>query len=97
MDEPESTTSRLVQEFTGWHGRAPRVLLVGNVATNAFLIGHYLRRVGWEADVLCADSYHSMGCPEWEYSLFDSSEIDEFAPDWSRSGAPHYTRPTWFI
>ncbi|CAB4960665.1 MAG: hypothetical protein F2840_10840 [Actinobacteria bacterium] len=97
MDEPESTTSRLVQEFTRWHERAPRVLLVGNVANNAFLIGHYLRRVGWEADVLCADYYHSMGCPEWEYSLFDSSEIDELAPDWSRSGAPHYTRPTWFI
>ncbi|MDP1878066.1 MAG: glycosyltransferase [Actinomycetota bacterium] len=88
--------SKAVSEFRRAHGRAPSLLITGNVANNAYLIAYHLRSVGWDADVLCADYYHSMGCPEWEHAVFDASAIDEFAPDWSQVHADGYVRPRWF-
>jgi hypothetical protein len=73
-----------VGEFIEKFGRPPRVLHIGNVANNAYSNAKFFRRAGIDADVLCNDFYHIMGCPEWEDADFEAEFINQFFPDWSR-------------
>lgn len=78
-------------------GRPLRVLHVGNIANNAYINAKLMRRLGIEADVLCADYYHVMGCPEWEEVPVTGDFGDENAPDWWKAGIRGFKRPAWFV
>jgi len=82
--------------FRQAHGRAPRVLHIGNIANNAYNNAKLLNGVGLDCDVICYDYYHLMGCPEWEDVDFDGHVADQFAPDWTRIDLGGYERPRWF-
>lgn len=77
-------------------GRPLRVLHIGNIANNAYKNALVLRRHGVEADVLCYDYYHIMGCPEWEDGEF-KGEVDDFFPDWFATNLKGWSRPDWFV
>lgn len=83
--------------FAAEKGRPLRVLHVGNVANNAYLNAKFLRRVGIEADVLCADYYHVMGCPEWEELELARGHRSDFDPIFDRADLRGYSRPGWFF
>jgi hypothetical protein len=82
--------------FTRENGRAPRILMIGNIANNAFKNSYVLRKHGVHCDVLCYDYYHVMGCPEWELARFDTEAIEFDTPDWSRIDLGGFERPRWF-
>lgn len=78
-------------------GRPLRALLIGNIANNAYNNAKLLERRGVECDVLCADYYHIMGCPEWEDADFKGSHGDDFDPDWRAVDLGGFERPRWFV
>jgi glycosyltransferase involved in cell wall biosynthesis len=88
-------------EFHKIHGRALRVLHIGNIANNAYNNARIQRRYGIEADVLCYNYYHIMGCPEWEDGNFRESSsaatLDHFKPDWWATSLGGWSRPRWFV
>ncbi len=86
-----------LERFAMEKGRPLRVLHVGNVANNAYLNAKFLRRVGIEADVLCADYYHVMGCPEWEELELPRGHRSDFDPIFDRADLRGYSRPKWFF
>ncbi|MFO0722385.1 MAG: glycosyltransferase [Myxococcota bacterium] len=73
-----------------------RVLLLGNIANNAFYAATLLRRAGVEADVFCPDDYWVMSSPEWEEADFDQPPKDQTYPDWWAMDLKGYQRPRWF-
>ena len=73
-----------------------RVLLIGNIANNAFYTASLLRRAGIEADVFCPDDYWVMSSPEWEEADFDQVPKDQMYPDWWSMDLKGYQRPRWF-
>lgn len=84
-----------LETFQEKNGRPLRVLHYGNIANNGYLNAKALRRQGVEADVLCHDYHHIMGCPEWEDGDIDGDWGDDFAPNWS--GIVHdFELPDWF-
>lgn len=85
-----------VEAFKAKHGRAPKVLHVGNIANNAYLNAKLLNEIGYDSDVICYDYYHIMGCPEWEEVDFDGVIKDHFYPDWHSVNLKGYKRPKWF-
>jgi glycosyltransferase involved in cell wall biosynthesis len=91
-----ATHQAWLDAFVAAHGRAPRVLHVGNVANNAFNNAKVLNGVGIESDVVCYDYYHIMGCPEWEEAEFDVRCIDQMKPRWYQVDLKGYQRPPWF-
>ncbi len=82
--------------FERTHGRPLRVLHIGNVANNAYLNAKILRARGIDCDVVCADYYHIMACPEWEDADFRGSIQDQFFPDWGSVDLRGFRRPAWF-
>jgi glycosyltransferase involved in cell wall biosynthesis len=94
--DPASSGGTLTARFRGRHGRAPRVLHIGNIANNAFYNAKILNQHGYDCDVMCADYYHIMGCPEWEEADFIGHIGDQFRPDWSAVDLQGYQRPRWF-
>src|SRR5205085_10791371 len=87
---------QLAAQFQSARGRRPRVLHIGNIANNAFLNAKILNQAGYDCDVMCADYYHIMGCPEWEEEDFIGTIPDQFSPDWSTVDLQGYQRPRWF-
>ena len=85
-----------VAGFREKHGRAPRVLHIGNIANNAYHNSKLLNDVGMDCDVLCYNYYHIMGCPEWEDADFSGPLGDDNAPRWHRVRKRGYRRPRWF-
>lgn len=85
-----------LDEFEAKAGRRLRVLHVGNIANNAYINAKIMRKIGIDADVVCADYYHIMGTPEWEEAEFKSDYGDPFFPDWWQA-ARGYERPKWFF
>jgi glycosyltransferase involved in cell wall biosynthesis len=79
------------------HGRPLKVLHIGNIANNAYNIAKLQRRAGIEADVLCGNYYHIMGCPEWEDATFDAQIPDHLFPKWHKINLHGYARPEWFV
>ena len=84
-------------DFEASHGRALRVLHVGNIAANGYLNAKFLRRIGVEADVLCHDYNHVMAMPEWEDVDLRCSHGDDNSPVFHRSDVAGFERPDWFI
>lgn len=89
--------SEFLERFAARHGRAPRILHIGNIANNAYLNAKFLNRAGYDCDVLCYDYYHLMGCPEWEDADFDGDIADHFRPDWTTVDLKGFVRPRWFV
>ena len=85
-----------INEFRRVHGRAPRILHIGNIANNAYKNARLLNEAGLDCDVICYDYYHLMGCPEWEDVDFDGAIKDHFRPDWASIDLHGYPRPRWF-
>lgn len=79
------------------HGRAPRVLHIGNIANNAYNNAKLLNAAGFNCDVLCVDYYHIMGTPEWEDADFEGELEDQFLPNWTRVDLRGFQRPRWFV
>lgn len=100
MDESrlmrEQTSANFIEEFRLKHGRAPRILHIGNIANNAYLNAKFLNEAGFDCDVICYDYYHVMGCPEWEDADFDAKGLDQFKPDWTSVHLGGFKRPRWF-
>jgi len=92
---------RLVDEFQRRMGRPLRVLHIGNIANNAYNNARIQRQLGIQADVLCYNYYHIMGCPEWEDGALQegSSALgsDHFKPDWWATSLKGWKRPRWFV
>lgn len=82
--------------FERLHGRRLRVLHIGNVANNAYLNAKILNAQGVDCDVVCADYYHIMACPEWEDADFAGNYGDQFFPDWEAVRLNGFRRPRWF-
>jgi glycosyltransferase involved in cell wall biosynthesis len=90
----------LVRDFRQKAGRPLRVLHIGNIANNAYNNACIQRKFGIEADVLCCNYYHIMGCPEWEDgAIEDASGLgqDQFRPDWWATSLKGWKRPRWFV
>jgi glycosyltransferase involved in cell wall biosynthesis len=87
---------RWLDEFERERGRPLRVLHIGNVANNAYNNAKIQRRRGIEADVVCGDYFHIMGCPEWEDAEFEGEVTDPFFPDWWAVDLHGFSRPRWF-
>jgi SAM-dependent methyltransferase/glycosyltransferase involved in cell wall biosynthesis len=83
------------RSFCARHGRRLRVLHIGNIANNAYNNAVIQRSFGIEADVLCYDYYHVMGCPEWEDANYTGT-VDSFWPDWWSTSLGGWRRPHWF-
>lgn len=93
----------LSSENQGWldgfrakHGRAPRILHIGNIANNAYNNAKILTAANFDNDVICYNYYHIMGCPEWEDADFDGDLDDDFRPNWFALGIKNFERPSWF-
>ena len=84
-------------DFEARNGRKLRVLHIGNIANNAYLIAKFLRRAGVDADVLCYDYYHIMGTPEWEELDIQHDWGDDFRPHFAPEDIGDYRRPDWFV
>ena len=87
---------RWLDEFRAKHGRAPRVLHIGNIANNAYNNAKILNAANFDNDVICYDYYHIMGCPEWEDADFEGDLDDDFRPNWFALGIKNFERPSWF-
>jgi hypothetical protein len=85
-----------IAEFRGKYGRAPRILGIGNIANNGYRNAIALRNSGVECDVLCYNYFHIMGCPEWEAARFQTAELHDLRPIWSKVDLDGYERPRWF-
>jgi glycosyltransferase involved in cell wall biosynthesis len=94
---PATAAHPFLEAFKARHGRAPRILHVGNIANNAYLNAKFLNAAGYDCDVLCYDYYHLMGCPEWEDADFEGRIDDHFRPDWTKVDLKGFERPHWFI
>jgi hypothetical protein len=86
-----------LKEFEQRQGRPLRVLHVGNIANNAYINAKNMRKAGVEADVLCGDYYHIMGCPEWEEIDVVDYGKDDFYPIFKTKQLKDYKRPEWFV
>lgn len=82
--------------FRARHGRPLRILHIGNIANNAYRNGRLQRELGIDADVVCPDYYHIMGCPEWEEADIGGA-YDPFTPDWWTLNIEKFQRPAWFV
>jgi glycosyltransferase involved in cell wall biosynthesis len=82
--------------FKAKQGRSPRVLLIGNIANNAYNNAKILNEAGLDCDVICYDYYHVMGCPEWEDADLSCSPKNDFRPDWTQVSMGFFERPRWF-
>ena len=85
-----------IEQFERVRGRPLRVLHIGNIANNAYHNASIQRRFGIEADTICYNYYHIMGCPEWEVASFDG-RIDSLFPDWWATELDGWQRPDWFV
>ena len=91
-----SENQRWLEAYRARHGRAPRILHIGNIANNAYINAKLLNEAGLDCDVICYDYYHIMGCPEWEDADFSGNYGDQFKPDWVAAGVKDFKRPRWF-
>jgi glycosyltransferase involved in cell wall biosynthesis len=94
--EISEDTAKWLDAFAVTHKRPMRVLHIGNIANNAYINAKIMRRIGIDADVICHDYYHIMGCPEWEDADFEGDPGDPFFPNWGRVDLKGFARPKWF-
>jgi len=95
--DDEADPKDWLRAFETGNGRKLRVLHIGNIANNAYLVAKFLRRAGVEADVLSYDYYHAMGTPEWEELSITHDYGDDYQPRFSSDDTGNYERPRWFV
>ncbi len=83
--------------FRAAHGRAPRILHIGNIANYAWVNAMLMRRHGVEAVVLDPDFQHFASAPEWIEATIEGGLGDHFAPAWHRMRIAGFVRPEWFL
>lgn len=88
--------SAWLHAFVESRGHKPRVLLIGNIANNAYNDASLLNAAGFDCDVLCYDYYHIMGYPEWEDADVEHAPSDHFRPDFTGVALGGFRRPRWF-
>ncbi|MBR9817215.1 MAG: glycosyltransferase [Rhodospirillales bacterium] len=88
--------AKWLEDFIEKYGHKPRVLLIGNIANNAYNNAKILNQAGLDCDVICYDYYHVMACPEWEDADLDGTPGNDFRPDWVKVSMGEYQRPKWF-
>ena len=71
-----------------------RILLIGNIAQNGYLLTKFLRRAGYEADLLIYSYSHLMGQPEWEDADIRGNP-PHFGAAWGHYVVGDYHRPPW--
>lgn len=74
-----------------------KILFIGNIANNAYLLAKFLREKGVEADVLCYNYYDIMSCPEWEDAEIRGDWIFNERPEWFNCEIRNFKRPKWLI
>lgn len=74
-----------------------KILFIGNIANNAYLLAKFLREGGVEADVLCYNYYDIMGCPEWEDAEISGDWVDNEHPRWNDLKISGEGCPDWFV
>jgi glycosyltransferase involved in cell wall biosynthesis len=101
VSEAPKTPGLLDEELVEWlgrfreaHSRSPRVLHIGNIANNAYNNAKIMNAAGLDCDVLCFNSYHVMGTPEWDDADLRATPEDQFNPDWRQ--VVRFARPRWF-
>jgi glycosyltransferase involved in cell wall biosynthesis len=87
---------RWFRQYIDTHGRAPVILLIGNIANNGYNNAKLLSEAGFDCDVICYDYYHMMGCPEWEDADLSGRLNDDFRPNWTSMDLGGFERPEWF-
>lgn len=87
---------RWLRQHIDTHGRAPVILLIGNIANNGYNNAKLLSEAGFDCDVICYDYYHMMGCPEWEDADLCGRLNDDFRPNWTSMDLGGFERPEWF-
>ena len=97
MSQPLNADLAWIAEFLAAKGRPLRVLHIGNIANNAYNNAKIQRMFGIEADVVCHDYYHIMGCPEWEDAEISGDIGDAFYPNWWTANLNNWQRPEWFV
>lgn len=85
-----------IEAYRKKYSRPPRILLVGNIANNAYNNAKILSQVGLDCDVISYDYYHIMGCPEWEDADISGRIKDHFRPIWYKINLGGFERPKWF-
>ncbi len=70
-----------------------RILFIGNIAQNGYLMAKFLRGRNLHADLLIYSYTHLMGQPEWEDAEV-SGCVPHWGANWSRH-APGFRRPAW--
>jgi glycosyltransferase involved in cell wall biosynthesis len=96
MNDSTGNSISFVADFITQHGRAPRILHVGNIANNAYINAKILNSAGFDCDVICYGYYHIMGAPEWQDASFSAKGIDQFFPNWAEIDLGEFVRPRWF-
>jgi Glycosyl transferases group 1 len=84
-------------EFRNIHGRAPRILHIGNIANYAWTNAVIMRRAGADCVVLDPDNYHIVSAPEWIEADVVGDPGDAFHPCWHGMTVDGFRRPEWFI
>jgi hypothetical protein len=87
---------RWLRQYIDTHGRAPAILLIGNIANNGYNNAKLLLEAGLDCDVISYDYYHMMGCPEWEDADLSGRLNDDFRPNWSSMDLGGFETPEWF-
>lgn len=72
-----------------------KILFIGNIANNSFLIAELLNSQGIHVDVMCDDYFHCMAYPEWENIAFGVDQHSQIKIDKSKLNK-NYERPKWF-
>lgn len=85
-----------IQNYEDKLGRKIKILNIGNIANNAYNNAEILNKIGFDADVICYDYYHSMSYPEWEHIGLNTAPIDSEKPNFLRVDLSGYERPRWF-
>jgi hypothetical protein len=85
-----------IQKYEGKLGRKIKILNIGNIANNAYNNANILNQLGFDADVICYDYYHSMSYPEWEHIGLNVSSMDSKRPNFLGVDLNGYERPRWF-
>lgn len=96
-EDPIQHSVDWLTEFKEKNGRPPKVLHIGNIANNAYNNAKLLNQAGLDCDVICADYYHAMGCPEWEDADFRGQINDPFFPSFLTLDLRGFQRPKWFV
>ena len=77
--------------------KTAKILIIGNIANNGYLLGEILRSRGVEADVAVFDYYHINACPEWESATKLPDTLNENFPIWLLNKDIVSQRPDWFF